>query len=500
MGPRGAKTSPTYWCQHHLVVTVQRDGEPASTVSIARPFARVGSHPSSDVLLRPDSSPRRGLYLHASEEGIFYVKLQRDGVGGEVGHGWLGEGETVRVGAYRISAGMPDAQHPPVRERLDWEAKRSIAGPHPVLVASAEGRALGRLVIARRLTVLGRHDPSTIRLASHSVSACHCVLYREADKLWVIDLLSGNGTRVDGCQIEAAELPPGCRLTLGRVRLDYTKQVDTVTAPRGRTIAMRGRRSEIGHSRSKTSTAADSPVVRLIVRGEEEPQQAIHRLEAARQAWQSERSRQQMQLAAERQQLDADASRLASQQAELAAERAAWEEQRRQEAARMELQAKAAARQAEQLQSEAAELARLWAEFQRRQEQAEAQHEAQARALAARLRQVEQEESRLAAEIAALDIARQAPARELAAPAAARQDIDRGRAAWKNEAAEVECAPAEQEATIEQRFAAPAVAVELRPPDEVADRALEALLAFRRSKTRWHRLKESLFSCLGKNR
>jgi hypothetical protein len=57
-------------------------------------------------------------------------------------------------------------------------------------------------------------------LADSQISTSHCVLYREEDKLWAIDLLSTNGTFIAGQRLEAALIAPGQTITLGdRVEL-----------------------------------------------------------------------------------------------------------------------------------------------------------------------------------------------------------------------------------------------------------------------------------------
>ena len=73
----------------------------------------------------------------------------------------------------------------------------------------------------RRLTIIGRHRPSTIRLTSRHISACHCLLWWDVGRLWVVDLLSGNGTRLNGEHVEAALVNPGDTLKLGPVALTY---------------------------------------------------------------------------------------------------------------------------------------------------------------------------------------------------------------------------------------------------------------------------------------
>jgi len=61
-----------HWCDRTIQVTV--DG-PAGRCerTIDRPYARIGSHRSADVVLK--GCPRRAFYLHATSRGLFCLPL-----------------------------------------------------------------------------------------------------------------------------------------------------------------------------------------------------------------------------------------------------------------------------------------------------------------------------------------------------------------------------------------------------------------------------------------
>lgn len=210
------------WSSRHLVIEVQKAGARFST-TLAQPFARIGSHPRSDVVLPGENVPRRCLYFHATDAGLFCVDLTASGPAAQAppAHGWVQPDQRIRVGPYDITVETePPAPTPPLG--ADGLDSRSLdEADAPMLTAVVGGEPLGYRLLHRRLTIIGRHRPSTIRLTSHHISACHCLLWWDAGRLWVVDLLSGNGTRLNGEHVEAALVNPGDTLKLGPVALTY---------------------------------------------------------------------------------------------------------------------------------------------------------------------------------------------------------------------------------------------------------------------------------------
>ena len=210
-----------YWCSRSLVITVEGPGG-RQRVEVDKPFARLGSHDLSEVLIPDKGISRRRLYFHATDDGVFCVDLAHIKLGTSP-RGWLRMDDSIKLGAYRIWAqlGSPAASEawPQGKTMADLEAKETAAEPQPVLVMSIKGKEVARRYLTRQLTVLGRRSPSTLRITSHSVSATHCVLYWKSDVLWVVDLFSGNGTRLQGRPIDVARISPGESLKIGPAEL-----------------------------------------------------------------------------------------------------------------------------------------------------------------------------------------------------------------------------------------------------------------------------------------
>ena len=97
-----------YWCEQGLEITV--DGpEGRFCVKVEKPFARVGRHESSEVVLPNKRAPHRGLYLHATEAGIFYVRLASSSSKNDQGaQGWLAPGQILNVGPYQITVQLAE--------------------------------------------------------------------------------------------------------------------------------------------------------------------------------------------------------------------------------------------------------------------------------------------------------------------------------------------------------------------------------------------------------
>src|SRR5262245_46732978 len=99
-----------YWCQRSLLVTVHPPGEPPQTTRLDQPFALVGAHAKSDILLTQEKF-RRVLYLHATDDGIFCLNLDESS-GSHSTTRWLGPGRTAKVGKTIIEATFADGPPP----------------------------------------------------------------------------------------------------------------------------------------------------------------------------------------------------------------------------------------------------------------------------------------------------------------------------------------------------------------------------------------------------
>ena len=68
--------------------------------------------------------------------------------------------------------------------------------------------------------LVGRREGNDLVLAHASVSGRHALVRVDGDALWVEDLGSTNGTRVDGERVDRAALRPGSKVVFGKVELE----------------------------------------------------------------------------------------------------------------------------------------------------------------------------------------------------------------------------------------------------------------------------------------
>ena len=207
------ETLSEYWCDRKILVTI--DGPHRhSTIRIEKPFARIGSHPESDIVLDHDDVDKRSLYLHATDAGIFCFGLsaaQSDL------RGWMDPNEAVAVGPYWISAQLTD----PV-ELSDQDPDADVFAltePSPLLLVRCDGNAAGEFHLKRRLSILGRKAPCKLRLQGQEISGAHCVFFVDSQQTWVIDLLSTAGTIVRGKPCEAERIEDDDRVSVANVEL-----------------------------------------------------------------------------------------------------------------------------------------------------------------------------------------------------------------------------------------------------------------------------------------
>ncbi len=84
-----------------------------------------------------------------------------------------------------------------------------------MLVALDEGPDI---ILDRAMLVVGRHPVCDTRLDFPRVSRQHCCLTLEGADLWVRDLGSTNGIRINGTRVESGRLKNGDELMIANLR------------------------------------------------------------------------------------------------------------------------------------------------------------------------------------------------------------------------------------------------------------------------------------------
>jgi pSer/pThr/pTyr-binding forkhead associated (FHA) protein len=209
-----------------------------------QPCVMIGRELGNDLRLDQDQVSRRHAYLQlmggrvfcvdlGSRTGLWWAKRTRSS-------GWLDS--PMHIGPYRLQ--LPDrAAVAGQQSGFDW---------NPLETAAADQRDLPRLTLEvfdgsqqtlhpldRVLTLTGRSTACKIQIPNVSVSRYHCSFLLTATGVWVVDLLSREGTMVNGQRMKWACLRPGDRLELGKVlvRLHFEGDVPAGSATSSRPAA-----------------------------------------------------------------------------------------------------------------------------------------------------------------------------------------------------------------------------------------------------------------------
>ncbi|WP_164017296.1 FHA domain-containing protein [Pyxidicoccus trucidator] len=114
--------------------------------------------------------------------------------------------------------GSNDKELPP---RFDWGHEYSDPGHPPAFLYVERGPGVGQLVpVKQGPLVMGRSSSSDLRLQHPSISRRHAQLIRRADRFFVKDLSSQNGTFLNRTRVTAeAEVMPGDEIAMGNALL-----------------------------------------------------------------------------------------------------------------------------------------------------------------------------------------------------------------------------------------------------------------------------------------
>ncbi|HKB05138.1 MAG TPA: FHA domain-containing protein [Gemmataceae bacterium] len=206
-----------------LLVTKLGEDRPVR-YQLDQPFALVGRASQTDVSLDHSTVSRRHAYLQAIGGRVLCVDLgSRTGVRWPDGRrraGWLSPGESVAIGAFDVRlASCPAAADAPAPTDTADPLSARPAEPGrlaPVSLEVATGSAPPAVwPMPQWVALAGRAGVCAIRAADEHLSPYHCAFIKVGDGLWVIDLLSEGGTKVNGESARAARLKDGDLIRAG---------------------------------------------------------------------------------------------------------------------------------------------------------------------------------------------------------------------------------------------------------------------------------------------
>jgi FHA domain len=226
---------------------LSRDGDGSfgpEEVALGGPAAIVGSDARAGVRIDHPEIERRQAYLQVVEGRLYVVNLGAPDRVRWAGvprlAGWLEEGRPVRVGPAMIRL-LEDGANP---------ADRSVVvGPGPLSRRYVSKEPLPRVVLKfagpagmrqrgeldRPLALVGRSARCQIRLDDPGVSRAAAALVRTPVGVWVVDLLSRRGIRVNGHTCREARLEDGDVVDLGSwsMRVLFGPGVPASASPAG---------------------------------------------------------------------------------------------------------------------------------------------------------------------------------------------------------------------------------------------------------------------------
>jgi hypothetical protein len=219
----GLGTPPELWLVHG-------DGATPRRLVLGQPFALVGRDSRNHVCLSDSQVSRRHAYLQVVAGQLFCVDLDsRTGVhwpDGPRPFGWVHPTEEIRIGPFTLSAHPANGDSPPAPPEWDplgAAPPELTEGPGWFLDRWGDTSGLPGRQVKRVLTLMGRERGCKLRMSDPSVSRFHCSLVWTWRGLWAIDLLSREGTRLNGERINWARLRDGDRLDVGQVPIRVGK-------------------------------------------------------------------------------------------------------------------------------------------------------------------------------------------------------------------------------------------------------------------------------------
>jgi pSer/pThr/pTyr-binding forkhead associated (FHA) protein len=201
-------------------------GNEVDRLSLSRPFAMIGRDSRAEVRLDHDQVSRRHTYLQVLAGRVLCVDLEsREGLTLDAVHepsGWLGCDGVLGVRPYRIQLADADgmaagglALPPPLAALTLWPDAKL---PQAVLEGPSSPDGPRRHELVRVVNLVGRTRDCRLRIHDGSVSRHHCAFLRTPGGLFVVDLLSREGTLVNGARVRWSRLDEGDSIEIGRYR------------------------------------------------------------------------------------------------------------------------------------------------------------------------------------------------------------------------------------------------------------------------------------------
>jgi len=188
------------------------------------PLAVIGRDPKADCQLDHDAISKHHVAVLVIGGRPFWFDMgSRTGVAQDdvwLTSGWLDPGAAIEVGPFWVRAEVGGTLTAGPMNRSNPTTDRAPSS-WPEIALAFPNRPGGpdHWRLSRVLTLVGRASDCRLRIPDEAISRFHCALLRTPSGLWVIDLLSREGVRVNGSRVRAAQVEDGMTLHVGRYRM-----------------------------------------------------------------------------------------------------------------------------------------------------------------------------------------------------------------------------------------------------------------------------------------
>ncbi len=208
-----------------------------------RPSLIIGKGEDCDLRLPHTEVSRQHAYFQIINERIYCADMSsRTGThwsNGASQAGWVDEHEAVSIGPYSLTFEPAPQLFDAERAEDEFASDDSpqdnefLAGSECFLDFLNAGQDVRRYRVTRDVTLIGSGDAAKVHLAHPSVSKAHCSIVRTGTGLWLVDLLSDDGTIINGHVDALAPLRSGDEFQVGRflVSVHYGDNADDTSAP-----------------------------------------------------------------------------------------------------------------------------------------------------------------------------------------------------------------------------------------------------------------------------
>ena len=235
--------------------------------SLDQPFAVIGRDPNCDIVLEDKQVSRRHAYLQAIGGWVFWVDLDSQlgtfAANQSAKSGWLGGGRIIAVGPsdirhlQEVKAPTAEAESvPPQGSPLIWRNY----GEEPLVDVTVEflnGPSESKTWPIRRvLSLIGTARRCKFRLADRSIEPFHCAFVRTSQGLFVVDLLGGEGIRINESPTRLALVRDGDLIQVGR----YEMRIHEMSAGTNSEVSTSERRGPVAISSTSSAVPAHLPL------------------------------------------------------------------------------------------------------------------------------------------------------------------------------------------------------------------------------------------------